>query len=357
MFKNAYFVKPTLAIVASLLGCSGMLQAQSLTLARLNRITELPKLPVAANRAEVTTGVATQPSTAVSYTQAVAASPATGAVYAVDCSTGYVTEASAEEYADAEAASAVSSNAVKVQRPLSPQTIGRPGKGPGEFDDPKGIVIDNLGNFYIADSGNNRIQKISPSGTFLLEFGKSGTGKEALSHPYGVALDKNGVVFVADTNNNRIVKYTSDGTYLSSFGEKGSGRGQLYFPQALTLDSAGNVYVADFANNRIQKFTNDGVFLTSWGEVGSKPGQFQYPSSVAIDSHDRVWVTDLMNHRLEVFTEEGKFITTIGSFSQTAADATGFNFPRSVAFAPNGDLWLAQPGIHAVDRYRVSEGR
>ena len=37
-------------------------------------------------------------------------------------------------------------------------SFGRRGKGPGEFDDPRGLAVDNSGVVYVCDSGNNRVQ-------------------------------------------------------------------------------------------------------------------------------------------------------------------------------------------------------
>jgi sugar lactone lactonase YvrE len=342
MFKYAPFVK-AFAMAAGPLTICGALAAQTISLQRIDRISHLAPLTstVPGSTATTTTGA--------QHVVAVAVAPS-GAVYSV----------ASESYATADY-TAPTSTAVTNSRFLpevttsAPKTVGAKGSGPGQLNDPRGIAIDSRGNFYLADAGNNRIQKFSPDGTFAAIIGAPGSGKGELSHPYGVAVDKSGTLYVADTNNHRIVKFGADGAYLASWGTRGSNQGQFHFPQALAVDQLGNVYVADFANNRIQKFANDGTFLTAWGQAGSNPGQFNYPSSVAVDQHDHIWVTDLMNHRLEVFTSEGTLLSTIGSFGANAATSTEFNFPRSVAFAPNGDLWLAQPGAYAVDRYKVTE--
>jgi len=44
------------------------------------------------------------------------------------------------------------------------KTIGSPGSGHGQLDDPRGVVVDTKGNLYVADSGNNRIQKFPRAG-------------------------------------------------------------------------------------------------------------------------------------------------------------------------------------------------
>lgn len=82
---------------------------------------------------------------------------------------------------------------------------------------PSNIVKDPQGNLYIADFGNNMIQRISPDGTISIiagngKSGFSGDGGPAaaasLNLPYGLAIDANGDLIIADSYNNRIRKVT-----------------------------------------------------------------------------------------------------------------------------------------------------
>ncbi len=93
------------------------------------------------------------------------------------------------------------------------------GAGPLELGDgqllgkPAAIAVDQSGNFYVADSGNARIQKFSPDGTFLWKFGSPGTGEGQFGlspyglGPQGIAVDAAGRIYVADTENKRIVVF------------------------------------------------------------------------------------------------------------------------------------------------------
>lgn len=42
--------------------------------------------------------------------------------------------------------------------------LGMKGFGDGEFKDPRGVAVDSLGNVYVVDSGNHRVQKFSSFG-------------------------------------------------------------------------------------------------------------------------------------------------------------------------------------------------
>src|SRR5438094_4979731 len=80
---------------------------------------------------------------------------------------------------------------------------GTLGSGDGQFNSPFSVAVDNSGNVYVVDSGNNRVEKFDSSGTFLTAWGSFGSGDGQFSSPRGVAVGPSGNVYVVDTNNNR----------------------------------------------------------------------------------------------------------------------------------------------------------
>jgi serine/threonine-protein kinase len=138
---------------------------------------------------------------------------------------------------------------------------------------PEGIAVDENGTLYIADCYNNMIRKISPNGTVITLAGKAGKhnvgskdGKGAaasFNHPCGIAVDNKGDVYVADAGNNKIRKITPDGVVstLAGTGKRGLANGDAKAasfnrPFGVAVDGAGNVYVADYQNNLIRKIIN-----------------------------------------------------------------------------------------------------
>ena len=105
--------------------------------------------------------------------------------------------------------------------------------------------------------------------SYLTQWGTEGAGSGQFDRPYGVAVDASGNVYVADMGNDRIQKFTSSGTYLTQWGSSGTGDGQFNCPSGAAVDGSGNVYVADQSNNRIQKFgrvTTPAKSMT-WGRI------------------------------------------------------------------------------------------
>jgi len=134
---------------------------------------------------------------------------------------------------------------------------------------PGGITVDTAGNIYLADTYNNMIRKILPSGVVTTLAGKirkgrdNGKGAEAsFFHPAGITIDKQGNLFVADVGNNLIRKISPDGrvNVFAGSGKRGAVNGRdtvasFYRPYGVTTDNKGNLYVADYLNNQIRRIS------------------------------------------------------------------------------------------------------
>src|SRR5215831_6638944 len=90
---------------------------------------------------------------------------------------------------------------------------------------------------------------------YLTQWGTLGAGNGQFYGPYDVAVDAGGNVYVVDSGNERIQKFTSTGTYITKWGTEGSGDGEFFQPSGIAVDASGYVYVSDLNNNRIQKFS------------------------------------------------------------------------------------------------------
>ena len=222
-------------------------------------------------------------------------------------------------------------------------TLGTPGSGNSQFDYPEDVAVDTTGSIYVADTGNDRIQKFAADGTYLTEWGGYGTGNGQFDSPHGVAADTAGSIYVADGGNNRIQKFAADGTYLTEWGGNGIGNGQFKTPYGVAADTAGNIYVADTGNDRIQKFAADGTYLTEWGESGSGDSQFNSPYAVAADTAGNIYVAGNTNDRIQKFTADGTYVTQ-WSTGQSS-------WPRGVAADTAGNIYVTDTGNDRIQKF------
>jgi sugar lactone lactonase YvrE len=234
-------------------------------------------------------------------------------------------------------------------------TFGYSGDGgpatSAQLANPEGVAVDAIGDLYIADTSNNRIRKVS-NGVITTVVGNgspgySGDGGQAdiaqVNNPTGIAVDAAGNFYIADSRNNRIRK-VSNGviTTIAGKGTEGySGDGgsatsaQLNNPLGVAVDSAGNVYITDFGNDVIREVLN-GVIMTIAGngtEGYSSDGgpatsaELNMPVGVAVDTVGRVYVADSFNYRVRLLTP---FTATISNVSPSAARAGGPAFTLTV---------------------------
>jgi tripartite motif-containing protein 71 len=228
------------------------------------------------------------------------------------------------------------------------ETWGTPGAGDGQFTLFNSnavysraygdVAFDAAGNFYVADTGNTRVQKFSPDRTFLLSWGNKGTGDGQFLTPSGIAVGPDGTVYVSDEGRSDIQRFDAEGQFLGTIGEAGSEEGQFRLPAGVAVDRDGDIWVADYSNQRIQRFSADGEFRDAWGQRGSGEGEFQNPNGVAVNAEGQVFVADADNNRLQVFTADGQFLATIGSYG---AKPGQFQNTLGVAAGDDGIVYVS----------------
>jgi len=224
--------------------------------------------------------------------------------------------------------------------------------GAGVEDTPTGLATDAAGNVYVTNKAQDLIQKFDVDGNFLTEFGGSGAAAGKLNNPAGIAISPGGDVYVADTANQRIQKFDATGAFLTQWGSFGTANGMFDTPSGIAIDAAGNVYVADTGNNRIQKFGAGGAFVTAWGGLGTGDGQFKSPHGVEIDGSGNVWVADTTNQRIQEFDAGGAFLSKWGS-GPSGQDGR-LSSPYDLAFDADGTIWVADRNNYRIQRFTTA---
>ena len=128
-------------------------------------------------------------------------------------------------------------------------TIGKIGSKEGQLYKPTHVVVDQLGNIYVNDAFNYRVQKFDPKGNFVKSFGFLGDAFGAFARPKGVATDREGHIFVADAAFEN-VQIFDDRTakLLLFFGGAGAVPGSMYLPAGVHIDYTNVGYFSKFAD-------------------------------------------------------------------------------------------------------------
>jgi uncharacterized protein (TIGR03437 family) len=249
-----------------------------------------------------------------------------------------------------------------------------------QINTPSNMVLDAVGNLYIADSANNRVRRVSPGGVIVTVAGNgvagySGDGGPAtsamLNSPEGLAADADGNVYIADTKNNRIRKLLPSGTIIgiagngnaAFFGDGGpANSASIHAPEALYSAGGGHIYIADTGNQRIRELLPDGTITTVAGSgvqgVAGDGGpaasaQLNQPAGVTLDAAGNIYIADEGNNRVRMVSTNGTISTFAGAATFALGDggpATGaqLSAPASVALDANGNVYIADSGHNRV---------
>ena len=189
------------------------------------------------------------------------------------------------------------------------------------------IGIDGQGNIYILarlkknKKSKYKVQKFSPEGKLLMEFGKKGKGDGEFHVPWAMTVDKRGNMYV--TGLYKIQKFDNTGKFIKIFKspkEKDlTYLGQL--PMDIEVDREGDIYVLVMDReieeekkirvSKVKKFDSQGNLLMSIGSRKKEEEDFWFPDEIAVDKKGHIYVADHINHRIQVFDKQGEFLRSI----------------------------------------------
>ena len=255
------------------------------------------------------------------------------------------------------------------------------------LNDPQGVAVDSAGNVYIGDGGNNRVRKVTSTGTITTVAGNgvlgfSGDGgpatKGSLAYPGGLAMDAAGNLYIATSGDSRIRKVTPQGTITTVAGNGytyglcpeaepifiggAATSAALTSPDGLAVDVAGNIYISEFGGNCVQKVTSRGIISTVIGPYHLLP-YCRCPSGIAVDAAGNLYVAASGNkiyggspndNRVLKITPSASTTTIAGNGTQGFSGDGGLatnaalNVPQGVVVDTAGNLYIVDTGNNRI---------
>ncbi|MEK3985985.1 stalk domain-containing protein [Paenibacillus sp. FSL K6-3166] len=199
-----------------------------------------------------------------------------------------------------------------------------------QFNAPGGLAIDSNNNVFVADTLNHLIRKVTPEGvvsTFAGQQSNDGAYLDGavtsakFNEPVGLVFDETGNLYVADSGNqmirwikgDKVETFAGKATpidpvtgYMAGGFQNGDRQTALFNrPRGLAY-ADGVLLIADSLNHRVRAIQKDGRVITVAGQgiSGDQVGaldqvMFNQPSGVALGS-GKLYVTDTLNNKLKV---------------------------------------------------------
>lgn len=183
------------------------------------------------------------------------------------------------------------------------RTIRRSGD---PFNCPTNLVVSSNGDIFVTDGyGNARVHHFTAAGEMVKSWGQPGDGPGQFQIPHGIGIDENDRLYVADRENNRIQIFSPAGEYIGEWTD-------VVRPCEVFVASDNLVYVAELggqvglfpwmerdetsSGGRISIFNRQGERLARWGG-GDNPRlatEFYALHDIQVDSNGNIYTAEVV---------------------------------------------------------------
>jgi DNA-binding beta-propeller fold protein YncE len=177
------------------------------------------------------------------------------------------------------------------------------------FNRPTDIAWDKAGNIFLSDGYNNsRAVKYDKNGHYLGEIGTRGSAPNQMNTPHSIQVDNNGNVYVADRGNNRIQVFSNDLTLRAMYDNVGSPWAVCITPGPHQYLYSSNSYPDSSPANvrgvtgEIYKMELDGKVLGRFGKAGKAPGEFSTTHAMDCRNENELYIAEIASWRVQKIT-------------------------------------------------------
>ncbi|MGP8215559.1 MAG: T9SS type A sorting domain-containing protein [Bacteroidia bacterium] len=241
-----------------------------------------------------------------------------------------------------------------------------------ELNSPNGVVIDGLGNIYIADFGNNRVRKVNTAGIITTfagngSTGDAGDGAQATAAEVGgasaLAIDKSGNIYITGTGlGTRVVSTSGIITTLA-------GTTTLTGFTGIAVDGSGDVYLAQESFSRVYKINAGVASIFAGNSTAGYSGdggqasaaELGQPYGVAVDGSGNIYIADYTYGCIRKVNSSGIISTFAGGkgngYSGDGGPATAaeLHYPYGVTTDGIGDVFIADYYNNRIREINMSD--
>lgn len=181
-------------------------------------------------------------------------------------------------------------------------TLGTPaicGVDPDQFNQPTDVARNASGEIFVTDGYiNSRVVKFTPEGELLRIWGSRGSGPGEFNTPHAITVDDEGVVYVSDRTNFRIQRFDDNGRYIDEWMDidiHGSADGEI---NDLQWGPDGLLYLGNGRGHRMTVLDRNGRCLGSWGG----PELFRVIHGICFDGEGHLYAADVKGNRALKFS-------------------------------------------------------